>query len=129
MWENRHDSTMLQESGLLTILLRSAWHNNLPLYIYGDPAYPLSIHLLAPFSRRNLTPNPVNYNKTMSQTPVSVEWLFNEIKTYFKFVSLKSQMKIGLNAAGKICCVCALLQNERTCFMGIIFLSFLSSFA
>ena len=129
MWENRHNSTMLQESGLLTILLRSAWYNNLPLYIYGDPAYPLSIHLLAPFSRRNLTPNPVNYNKTMSQTPVSVEWLFNEIKTYFKFVSLKSQMKIGLNAAGKIYCVCALLQNERTCFMGIIFLSFFSSFA
>ena len=31
----------------------------------------------------------------MSQTEVSVEWLFNEIKTYFKFVSLKSKVRIG----------------------------------
>ena len=31
----------------------------------------------------------------MRQTRVSVEWLFNEIKTYFKFVSLKSQVRIG----------------------------------
>ena len=54
----------------------------------------------------------------MSQTRVSVEWLFNEIKTYFKFVSLKSQVGIGLNAAGKIYCVCALLQNTGTCLYG-----------
>ena len=31
----------------------------------------------------------------MSQTRVSVEWLFNEIKTYFNFVSLKWQARIG----------------------------------
>ena len=31
------------------------WHNNQPLCIYGDPAYPLSIHLQATFSRQNLT--------------------------------------------------------------------------
>ena len=54
----------------------------------------------------------------MSQTRVSIEWLFNEIKTYFKFVSLKSQMKIGLSAVGKIYCVFALLQNEKTCLYG-----------
>ena len=93
----RHDTTMLHESGLLTNLQRSAWHNNHPLCIYGDPVYPLSIHLLAPFSSK------------LQQTRVFIEWLFNEIKTYFKFVSLKSQMKIGLNAEGKIYCVYALL--------------------
>ena len=54
----------------------------------------------------------------MSQTQVFVEWLFNKIKTYFKFVSLKSQMKIALSAVGKIYCVCALLQNTRTCLYG-----------
>ena len=30
----------------------------------------------------------------MSQTQVSVEWVFDEIKSYFKFVSLKSQVRI-----------------------------------
>ena len=42
----------------------------------------------------------------------------NESKTYCKFVSLKSQMRIGFSAAGKIYCVCALLQNAGTCLYG-----------
>ena len=66
------------------------WHNNQPLCIYGDPAYPSSFHLQAPFSRQNLTPNPVNYNEAMSQTRVPVESLFSEIETYFKFVSSRN---------------------------------------
>ena len=63
--------------------------------IYGDPAQPLSIHYQASFSKQNLTPNPVNYNMALSQTRVSAKWLFKEIKTYFKFVSLKSIVRIG----------------------------------
>ena len=54
----------------------------------------------------------------MSQTRDSVAWLFNEIKTYFKFVLLKSRMGIGLSAASKIYCACALLQNAGTCLYG-----------
>ena len=38
----------------------------------------------------------------MSQTRVSVEWLFNEIKTYFKFVSLKSRVRIAEAATGGV---------------------------
>ena len=63
------------------------WHNNQPPCIYGDPAYPLSIHIQAPFSRQNLTPNSVNCNNAMSQNWDYVVWLFNEIETYFKFIS------------------------------------------
>ena len=64
------------------------------------PAFSATQHNLYPFvfhsfSRQNLAPNPVNYNMAMSQTRVSIEWLFNEIKTFFKFVSLKSQVRIG----------------------------------
>ena len=58
----------------------------------------------------------------MSQTRISVEWLFNEIKTYFKFVSFKSQVRIsriGLSAAGKIYCVCTLLENAVICLYRI----------
>ena len=53
----------------------------------------------------------------MSQTRVSVEW-FNEIKTYFKLVSLKSQVRIGLSAAGKIYPIFALPQNIETRLYG-----------
>ena len=63
--------------------------------IYDDPAQPLSIHYQASFSKQNLTPNPVNYNMAMSQARVSVKQLFNKIKTYFNFVSLKSLVRIG----------------------------------
>ena len=45
----RHDSTMLQQSGLLTRLRRVAHFNGQPLCLYGDPAYPLGAHLQTPF--------------------------------------------------------------------------------
>ena len=45
----RHDSFMLAESGLLNQLQQHARSNNNPLCMYSDPAYPLSVHLQAPF--------------------------------------------------------------------------------
>ena len=70
------------------------WHDNQPLWIYGDPAYRSWFHLQVPFSRQNLTPNPVNYNKAMSQTQVSVEWLFNGIETSQQtFVLMKTSSR------------------------------------
>ena len=112
----RHDSVMFMSQGCSQIY-RDQYDIINP--ICGDQTYPLSIHLQAPFFRQNLTPNPVNYNGCS-----------NEIKTYFKFVSVKSRMKIGLSAVGKIYCGWPLLQNARTCFMRIIkFLSFYCSFA
>ena len=120
----RHDSPCNTSLGCSQIYRDQYWHNNQPLCIYGDPAYSLSIHLQALFSWQNLTPDPVNYNKATSQTQVYVEYLFHKIKISFKFVSLKSWMKIGLSAIDKIYRICTLLHNPRTCFMGIKFLSF-----
>ena len=46
----RHDNAMLTESGLLPLLQQYSHDTNgRPLCIYGDPAYPLRIHLQAPF--------------------------------------------------------------------------------
>ena len=42
MWDNSMIITMLHESGFLTDLQRSAWHNNQPLCVYVSPVYPLS---------------------------------------------------------------------------------------
>ena len=42
----RHDCSMLRMSDLLTKLSLNAWDTNgNPLSLYGDPAYPLRIHL------------------------------------------------------------------------------------
>ena len=80
----RHDSTMLQQSGLLTSLRRVAHFNGQPLCLYGDPAYPLGVHLQAPFQGRVLTPEMQAYNKAMSAVRVSVEWMFGNITKYFR---------------------------------------------
>ena len=82
----RHDSTMLQESGILPNLGRVAFYDGGPLCIYGDPAYPLGIHLQGPFKAAHLTPEMVAYNKAMSEVwsgcletsqNVSVLWILN----------------------------------------------------
>ena len=111
---------MLQEFGVLTHLQHMAWAHGESLCIYGysDPAYPLHVHLQAPYRNANMTPDQEEYNKAMSQVRIVVEWLIGEIKTNFKFASLKSQMKIGLSAAGETYFVCGLVQNTQTCLYG-----------
>ena len=79
----RHDSVMLHESGLLNELQRVAFYNGQPLCLYGDPAYPLGVHLQAPYRSNNLTPQMTLYNKAMSEVRVSVELLFGNICNYF----------------------------------------------
>lgn len=116
----RHDSAMLYESGLLASLRQVAFYNNHPLCLYGDPAYPLGVHLQAPFRNRELTPEMREFNKAMSGVRVSVEWMFGNITKYFSFVDFKKQMKVNLSPVGKIYSVAALLQNAHTCLYGNI---------
>lgn len=116
----RHDSTMLYESSLLQNLQRVAFHNGQPLCVYGDPAYPLNVHLQAPFQTANITPDQQMYNKAMSKVRISVEWLFGDVRNYFKFVDYKKGLKLGLSPIGKFYIVSALLQNAHTCLYGNI---------
>ena len=109
---------MLNQSGLLDELRRVAIYNGQPLCLYGDPAYPLGIHLQAPYKGNNLTPQMELYNKAMSEVRVTVELLFGDICNYFKFIDFKRQMKVNLSPVGKIYFVCALLENARTCLYG-----------
>lgn len=116
----RHDSTMLYESGVLPNLRRVAFYNNQPLCLYGDPAYPLGVHLQGPFKERQRTPEMQAYNKAMSEVRVSVEWMFGNITKYFSFVDFKRQMKVNLSPVGKMYFVSALLENAHTCLYGNI---------
>ena len=111
----RHDSTMLYQSGLLQSLTQHAIYNGNPLCLYGDPAYPLGIHLQGPFKDRQLSPEMQRFNKAMSAVRVSVEWVFGNITNYFQFVDFKKQQKVNLSSVGKMYAVCALLQNAHTC--------------
>ena len=115
----RHDSGMLRLSHLLQNLEMHAFSpEQQPLCLYGNLANPLRVHLQAPFRDVLLTPNMELFNSSMSSVRVSVEWLFNDIINYFKFVDFKKGLKIGLSAVGKIYVVCALFRNALTCFYG-----------
>ena len=79
-----------------------------PLCVYGDPAYPLRVHLQAPFRQGvRFTPQMCAYNKSMSEVRVSVEWLFGDIANYFKFLDFKKNLKIE-----------NILRNALTCLYG-----------
>jgi hypothetical protein len=47
--------------------------------IYSDPAYPIRMHLQAPFRREGITEEMQDFNRSTSQVRVSVEWLFGDI--------------------------------------------------
>ena len=86
--------------------------------IYGDPAYPLRIHLQARFQNRLLTPQILVYDSSMSAVRTVVEWLFGDFITYFKFIDFKKNLKIGLSQVGKMYVVCSIMQNALTCLYG-----------
>ena len=89
-----------------------------PVCAYGDPAYPLQIHLQAPYHQGCLTQQIEDYNKAMSEVRVSEEWLFGDIINSSKFLDFKKNLKIGLSSVGKMYIVCALLRNAITCSYG-----------
>ena len=65
-----------------------------------------------------LTPEMEAFNTAMSSVRVSVEWLFNDVSNYFKFIDFKKNLKIGISAVGKQ--YIALLRNILTCLYGYI---------
>lgn len=110
---------MLGDSGLLQNLEQHAFsRNGQAMCLYGDPAYPLTLHLQNPFRYAILTPEMQAYNKSMSATRVSVEWVFGEVLNSFKFLDFKKNLKIQLSSVGKMYIVCALLYNAITCLYG-----------
>ena len=110
---------MLADSNLLTALEQYAVSpTGQAMFIYGDPAYPLRVNLMAPFRGATQTAQMEAFNKSMSSVRTSVEWLFGDIVEYFKFMDFKKNLKIRLSSVGKLYVVCALLRNALTCLYG-----------
>ena len=111
----KHDAGMLRQSGLLPMLQHNAiFPKDLPLCVYGGPAYPLRVPFQAPFrqgvrftpqmcahntcmSEVRFTPQMCAHNKCMSEVRVSVEWLFGDNANYVKFLDLEKKLKIELS--------------------------------
>ncbi|CAH3172856.1 unnamed protein product [Porites lobata] len=118
----RHDAGMLKDSGLLQTLEREAYNpRGDVLCLYGDPAYSLRPHLMAPYRTGEVpvfTADMEAFNSAMSSARASVEWLFGDISNSFKFLDFKKNLKLGLSAVGKQYIVSALFRNILTCLYG-----------
>ena len=115
----RHDCSLLRMSNLLPKLTQYAVDTNgNSLCLYGDPAYPLRVHLQCPFRGNRITPQQTAFNRSMSQVRVAVEWLFGDITRWWAFMDFKKNLKINLSAIGKMYLICALLTNAKTCLYG-----------
>lgn len=110
---------MLSESGLSSKLVQFNQANGQPYIVYGDPAYGISRNILTPFRGAQLTAAEKDFNKSMSQVRVSVEWTFGKILQYFTYVDLKRNNKILLQPVGKYYVVAALMTNWHTCILWI----------
>lgn len=115
----KHDAGILTDSQLLRDLGQYAFSpTGVPLCVYGDPAYPLRIHLQGPFKHGILTPNMELYNTKMSAVRSSVEWLFGDVINSFKFNDFKKNLKLFQNSVGKMYVVAVILRNAITCLYG-----------
>ena len=116
----RHDSGMLATLGLLHQLEQHSFTpDGQPLFIYGDPAYPLKVFLKCPFAGRpDLTAQDLEFNESLSRVCVSVERVFGDIINYFKFADFKKNLKIGLSAVGKMYVIFTVLRNALICLYG-----------
>ena len=121
----RHDAGILADSNLLDRLEQPAYSTNgQPLCLYGDPAYPLRIHLHVPFRQNGLTPEMEAFNASMSTIRESVEWNFGEVVRSFKALDFKNNLNLELSSVGKMYLVSSLIQNAITCLYGIKQLNF-----
>lgn len=114
-----HDAFMLCESNLLHRLQAKFRAPNV-FTLYGDPAYPVREHLLAPYRGAMLTPAQQLFNKKMSKVRVSVEWSFGKVVQYFAFLDFRKNLKVLLQPIGKYYVVGTLLTNCHTCLYGSV---------
>ena len=89
-----HDARMLAVSQLYDDLQNFAFDPvGRAMCLYGDPAYPLRVHLQAPFRVGILTRDMEMFNESMSAVRSSVEWLFGDIVNYFKFLDFLKKIE------------------------------------
>ena len=90
-----------------------------PVYsLYGDPAYPVRAQLLAPHRGVNLTQDQILFNSRVSAVRVTVDYGFQKVLQQFAFLDFKKNLKILLQAVGRLYVVGVLLTNCHTCLYG-----------
>ena len=120
----RHDAFMLAESGLLAKLQRFHTLSGEPYVIYGDPAYGVSRHILAPFHGARLTPQQQDFNRAMSKVRVSVEWAFGKIFAILGLHGLQKESKNSFATSWQVLPCCCPVNQLPYMFVWLINIHF-----
>ncbi|CAC5379978.1 unnamed protein product [Mytilus coruscus] len=86
----RHDAGLLRESGICGELQTHMTTPTGDIYvIYGDPAYPMTTHIIKPFRGGVISAAQARFNKKMSGVRTCVEWTFGKILTLFALLTIR----------------------------------------
>jgi hypothetical protein len=118
----RHDSGVYAESGLQQLLESTghvAFHAAVtPMALYADQGYALNPRLFCPYPDGRVDARHMAFNKTMSQSRITVEWSYGRIIALWKALNFKESLKIFKSPIGAYYMVAALLTNCVTCLEG-----------
>ncbi|GAU88330.1 hypothetical protein RvY_01046 [Ramazzottius varieornatus] len=108
---------MLAESGLLDLLKNKMAEVGAVYRVYGDPTYPISEYLEAPFraGAAELSEEETDFNKAMAEVRIAVEWGFGEVIQQFAFLDYSKNLKILWQPVGTLYTIGTLLTNCRVC--------------
>lgn len=111
-----HDASVFRRSPLHGFLDRKMPKRDIelngdtvPLHILGDPAYPISQHIVKGYTGRNLTNEQESFNVYLSSARMIVEISFGKLKSRFRI--LRKTIDADISIAPKIITACCILHN------------------
>ena len=87
---------------------------NKHFYVYGDPAYRLSLYILRGYKGARSRLQAI-FSILMNKLRVSVEWGFGHVVQDWTYLDKKKNMKLHKMHVGKLFYVGALLTNIKSC--------------
>eukprot|EP00171_Calliarthron_tuberculosum_P001768 IDg1768t1 len=111
----KHDWTLYVRSNVDEQLEECLLNEGLFHCIYGDSGYSAREYLVIPFQGASLSEDQVAFNKAMSKSRITVEWIFKELKLNWTSMDFKRKLRIGESPVGALYVAAALLTNVRNC--------------
>lgn len=111
----RHDLSLLRNSGVADSLASCLLIEKRQFYIYGDPAYMLRPWLQTAFERVGATTERELYNTAMSAVRISVEWNYKYLKQIWTRNDVSRVLHVRRFPVSLLYVSAALLLNFKTC--------------